>query len=100
MVREESCVEYQVNFLEAGNIPFDLRREEPIRPNDLDENQVCEVDDEEQEISFWGKEVDRLKATDEGNQFENDRSEITKPKGCGGTQFDPFAIQGLVPSVR
>jgi len=46
-----------------------LRREEPIRPNDLDEKQVCEVDDDEQEISFGGKEVDRLKATDEGNQF-------------------------------
>ena len=59
----------------AGNLPFDLRKEKPIRPNeeireqnDEAEKQLCEVDDE-MEINFGGEEADRLKASNEGNQF-------------------------------
>jgi hypothetical protein len=59
----------------AGNLPFDLRKEKPIRPNeemreqnDEAEKQLCEVDDE-MEIQFGGEEADRLKALNEGNQF-------------------------------
>jgi len=74
----------------AGNTPLDSLKEVPIRPkeeieiwelNEEVENQSCRLCgvDDEKEISFGGEEADRLKATDEGNQFIKKRIDPRLP---------------------